>query len=403
MGNGILQDLRMYWRVIVAASLGWVLDAFDFTILLFLIPRLREEFHVSLPQMALVIGATLWAKVIGNAAWGWLADRYGRKKPFIIGVVWFALFCGLTGLSWSYGSLLAFRILFGLGYGGEWSAAAPLLMESVPERIRGVASGIMMAGYEVGYLLAALAFGTVFPAFGWRWMFFLGALPALLAIFIRGQVRESPVWRATKGAPLRRGFRLTEAAVQGWCFMAAINFLSYAIFGLYPTFLTTVRHLAPRQVFPFVATYSVASIIGKPVIGQLCTRFGERPVLTAYLVLTIPGALLYTTLPGSAAMFVGAVLMGLLANSIFGLVPAYLARRFPTADRSFGMGAGYAIAGVTGALSPYLIALFTTQLGLAWAMALFIVIGAAAAMIAATFQPRSFPGDIGDPGTASQR
>jgi SHS family lactate transporter-like MFS transporter len=388
MTNSSLQAVRTHWHVLTAATLGWFLDAFDFTILLFLIPHLRQVFNVSLPAMALVVTATALAKVVGNVVWGAAADKWGRKLPFMIGVLWFSVFCGLSGLAWSYGALLVLRIIFGLGYGGEWSASAPLLMESLPEYARGLASGIMMAGYEVGYLVAALAFRIVFPTLGWRWMFFLGVIPALLAVFIRARVSESPVWLATRGQPqAREPLRLNAPAAQAWAFMACVNFMSYAVFGLYPTFLITVRHMSPAGVFPFIATYSIASIVGKPLIGQLTAVLGERAMAVTYMLLTIPSTLLYTLNPSYTATIIGAVLMGLIANGVFGIVPSYLSRRFPTAVRSTGMGTGYAIAGATGALAPYIVAGFTHQWGLATSMAVFIALGAVLAAFVASFNP----------------
>jgi MFS family permease len=269
MAGSAVRGVGAYRAILIAAMLGWTLDAFDFTMLLFLVPHLREVFGVSLPAMAFVITATGLAKVVGTIGWGALADRVGRKLPFILAILWFSCFSGLSGLAWSYGALLALRILFGLGFGGEWSVSAALLTETVPAELAGLASGIMMLGYEIGYLLAALAFRTVFPVLGWRWMFFLGVLPALFALFVRRHVAESPTWRAGGESGARRErLKLTPAVIQAWAFMAFLNFMSWAIFALYPTFLITVRHLDPAGVFPFIATYSVASIIGKPLAGR---------------------------------------------------------------------------------------------------------------------------------------
>jgi MFS transporter, SHS family, lactate transporter len=327
-----LKALRTHWRIVVAAMAGWGLDAFDFTMLLFLLPHLGKVFGATLPEMAFVVTATGLAKVIGTIVWGAAADRFGRKLPFMVAVLWFSFFSGLSGLAWSYASFIVLRALFGIGFGGEWSASASLLMESIPERTRGVAAGIMMAGYEVGFLLAALCFGLIFPWAGWRVMFFLGIAPALLAIFIRSGIKESPLWLETRqDQQVPEKLRITPAVVQGWAFMAFVNFMLWATFSLYPTFLITVRHLDPAGVFPYIAIYSISSIIGKPLAGHLVERFGERRTLVLYLLLTIPSTLLYTLIDNTAALAIGAVLMGLVANSVFGIVPMYLARRFPPA------------------------------------------------------------------------
>jgi len=382
--------LTSYWPILAAAMAGWALDAFDFTLLLFLIPHLRGVFHVGLPAMALVVTATGLAKVVGSVGWGMAADRLGRKLPFMLSILWFSAFCGLSGLAWSYASLLVFRILFGLGFGGEWSTSATLLMETVPEQLKGVAAGIMMLGYEVGFLIAALAFRIVFPVLGWRWMLVLGVVPALLVLLIQSRITESPVWQANSQRPSHHApLRLTPAVIQAWILMAFLNFMSWAIFALYPTFLITVRHLSPAGVFPFIATYSVASIIGKPLAGRIASRVGERPMLICYLVLTIPSVLLYTLNASTAAMAIGALLMGFIPNSIFGIVPMYLARRFEPETRGLGIGIGWAMTSVS-VVAPYVIALVTPVLGLGMAMAAFIVIGALASIATAAFNTEHY-------------
>ena len=385
-----LAALAAYRPILIAAMAGWALDAFDFTLLLFLIPHLKSVFAVGLPAMAFVVTATGLAKVVGTIGWGVAADRVGRKLPFVLSILWFSLFCGLSGLAWSYASLLVLRILFGLGFGGEWSTSATLLMETVPEELKGLASGIMMLGFEVGFLAAALAFRIVFPVLGWRWMLVLGVVPALFTLLVQRSVKESPVWLAGRREKKpRAALRVTPAVIQGWALMAFLNFMSWAIFALYPTFLITVRHLNPAGVFPFVAIYSVASIIGKPIAGRIAARFGERPMLVVYLLLTIPSVLLYTLNASYVAMVLGAVLMGLIPNSIFGIVPMYLARRFPTDTRGAGIGIGWAMTSVS-VIAPYAIALVTPILGLGAAMATFIVIGAILSTVTAAFDTERY-------------
>lgn len=393
-----LRELRPHWRIVVAAMAGWGLDAFDFTILLFLIPHLSKIFDATLPEMALVVTATGLAKVVGTIVFGAAADRFGRKLPFMIAILWFSFFCGLSGLAWSYASFLVFRILFGIGFGGEWSASASLLMESLPGKTRGTAAGIMMAGYELGYLLAAFCFRVIFPLTDWRWMFFLGVIPALLALFVRSGVKESPVWlqeRAVK--QVKEPLKITPAVIQGWAFMAFVNFMLWAIFALYPTFLITVRHLDAAGVFPYIAIYSVASIIGKPLAGYFVETFGERRTMVPYLLLTIPSTLLYVLVDSPIALAVGAVLMGLVANSVFGIVPMYLARRFTAARRGVGVGIGYAMTALSVG-APYVIAIFTPMWGLATSMAVFI---AAAALISAAIAAFNTEAWIPEQGKAS--
>ncbi|HEX4261924.1 MAG TPA: MFS transporter [Acetobacteraceae bacterium] len=393
-----------HWRVVLAAMLGWVLDAFDQMILIFLLVRLRDTFAVDLVAMGLLLSVSTYSKIAGNIGWGLASDRWGRKTAFMVGVVWFSVFSGLTGLAWSYASLFVIRVLFGFGFGGEWSASAALLMESVPPQARSLASAIMMAGFEIGYFMAAAANAVIAPRFGWRILFFIGILPALLTIFIRRGVPESPVWLRTRGrrdAGPRPRFRLTAAAIQGWVFMMVLQFQNTAIFTFYPAFLQTVRHMSPMQVFPYAATYSVASIVGKPVIGLLAARFGQRATSVTYLLVSIPAAIFFTLVGSTAGLFLGAALMGVVANSIFGLVPAFLSRRFPSAHRSFGMGFGYAVAGAGGSVAALAVPLLGRSIGLGTSMAVWIIAGSAVAAIVAAIRPRHLPGDVMETETAT--
>ncbi|QGZ64803.1 MFS transporter [Paraburkholderia acidisoli] len=374
-----VEALRENWRIIFAATAGWALDAFDFTILLFLIPHLGKVFNVGLPAMAFVVTATGFAKVAGTIGWGFAADRFGRKVVFMAAVLWFSCAAGLSGLAWSYASFMAMRVLFGIGFGGEWTASVALLMETVPAKIRPLASGIMVAGYEFGYLLAALAFHFLFPVAGWRWMFFLGVLPALLTLFLRRNVGESPDWEREqqrgKRRSAREAFIFNPAVFQAWVFSAAINFMLWAVQVLYPTFLLTTQHLDSSQIFPFVIAYSVGSVIGKPLSGYSAARFGERRTICLFLGVVIPSTVLYTLVQSHFLLGVGAFCMGMFANGLFGIMPLYQSRRFPVEGRATGIGISYAMTSIS-VVAPYAIALVTPSLGLKFGMASFIAGGA---------------------------
>lgn len=388
--------LRPHWRVVLASLLGWFLDAFDQMVFIFLLVRLAQEFHVSLVAMGLVLTAQSWGRVIGNTAWGWAADRWGRKITFMIGVTWFAVCTGATGLAWSYGALLVIQILFGIGFGGEWTASAALLMESVPPRSRSVASALMMAGYEIGYFAAAAANAVILPAFGWRAMFFIGVAPALLTLFIRFGVPESPVWLQTRGkiAPKvpKPRFRISYAAFQGWLFMAFLQFQNAAIYAFFPAFLQKVHHLSPRQVFPLAAIYSVASLIGKPLCGWIATRLGHQPTIISYLAITIPAAILFTSTNSLVEVACGAFIMGIVANSIFALVPEFLSRRFGSLHRSFGMGVGYAVAAFGQSVASYAVPAVAQGWDLASSMEALIISSTIVTALIAAAKPRQLPG-----------
>ncbi len=394
--------LRPHWRLVLAAFLGWFLDAFDQVALLLVLPEIGKQFGVSLTAMGLVITAQSCGRILGNLGWGWLADRYGRKLTFMLGVIWFAAFSGLSGLAWSYSALLVIQLLFGIGFGGEWTASASLLMETVPERSRALASSLMMAGYEFGFFAAAGAQALVLPLFGWRSLFFIGIAPAFLAIFIRVGIGESPVWLRTQGE--RRGdatghatepktrFRMNPAAWQACAFMAAVQFLTAAVYSFYPTLLKTDRGFTPDDVFAAIAAFSVGSIIGKLLCGWAASRLGEKPVILVCLALAVIGIVPFASAAHLSLALPTAVLLGASSNGIFALVPHFLSQRFADAVRSFGMGLAYAVASFTQAVATYVIPATGRGLGLAHAIEAFVVAASVLAAVAVVRTPRDLPG-----------
>src|SRR6202166_429789 len=185
-------------HTLLASFLGWALYAFDFFILIFVMPAVAREFHRPISHIAFTITATLALRPVGALIFGWMADRYGRRIPLMIDVIFYSVVEVLSGLAPSYGWFLAMRALYGIGMGGEWGVGASLAMEAVAPRWRGFCSGLLQEGYAVGYLLAAAAYFFIFPVFGWRAMFFIGGAPALLTLYIRAKVPESEAWQRTR-------------------------------------------------------------------------------------------------------------------------------------------------------------------------------------------------------------
>ncbi len=396
--------LRPHWRLVLAAFLGWFLDAFDQVALLLVLPDIGKHFGVSLTAMGLVITAQSLGRVGGNVGWGWLADRYGRKLTFMAGVIWFAAFSGLSGLAWSYTALLVIQLLFGIGFGGEWTASAALLMESVPEKARSAASSLMMAGYEFGFFAAAGAQALLLPSFGWRSLFLVGIAPALLAIFIRRGVAESPVWlrtQAERHAPnqpnthqpgARPRFRMDRAAWQACAFMLALQFQTAAIYSFYPVLLRDEHGYSPNGVFAAVALYSAGSIGGKLLCGFAAGRLGDRPVILACLAVTATAIVPFAASQGAALLLGAAFVMGASSSGVFALVPHYLSLRFPNAVRSFGMGLAYALAACGQGIATYAVPAAGSGIGLQHAIELFVFASSAAVALIALRQPSDLPG-----------
>lgn len=394
--------LMPYWRVTIAAFLGWFLDAFDQVALLLCLPDMGRSLNAGLTAMGLIITAQSVGRILGNTGWGWLADRYGRKLTFMIGVIWFAVFSGMTALAWSYAAMVVVQFLFGIGFGGEWTASAALLMESVPPRARSLASSIMMAGYECGFFAAAAAQAVILPRWGWRGLFLIGIAPALLAIFIRRNVAESPVWLKLQAArsssptrhaaPRRWMFRLDGAAVQALLFMAVLQFQNAALYSFYPTLLRTVRHLTPGQVFPLIAAYCVGSLLGKPLCGALAGRLGERVVFGAYFIVTMLVIVPFVTARTMEAMLASAFMVGAFGNSVFALVPHYLSQRFASDSRSLGMGTSYAVAALGQGLAGFWIPWFSATHGLVQAIESSVLVGTVLVAGVVAYRPRHLPG-----------
>ena len=185
-------------HAVAASFLGWTLDAFDYFLVVFALGDIAKDFRVTHAEMAFAVSVTLYMRPIGAFVFGLVADRYGRRLPLIIDLIFFSVVEVASGLAPNYWTFLILRALFGIGMGGEWGVGASLAMEKAPKGARGVLSGLLQEGYATGYLLAAVCYLFVFPHFGWRPMFFIGGLPALLAVYVRMSVRESEVWERTK-------------------------------------------------------------------------------------------------------------------------------------------------------------------------------------------------------------
>ncbi|MBV9584803.1 MAG: MFS transporter, partial [Alphaproteobacteria bacterium] len=182
------------WYAYVAAWLGWTLDAFDFTVFLLIMKPIADEFQVPLTAVAFVFTLTLWMRLVGACASGWLADRMGRKKPLMISIAWFSVCNFIAGFSPSFWFLFLFRLLLGIGMGAEWPAGAALAMETWPMRSRGFMSGVLQGSWGLGFLLSSACYWLLFDRFGWRGMLWIGIAPALAIVYIRFFVKEPEVW-----------------------------------------------------------------------------------------------------------------------------------------------------------------------------------------------------------------
>jgi MFS transporter, SHS family, lactate transporter len=370
---------------LAAGFLGWTLDAFDFFLVVFSLTAIAEEFHRSDKDIALSIALTLGFRPVGAFIFGLLADRYGRRLPLIIDLIFYSVVEVLSGLAPNYSTFMVLRALFGIGMGGEWGVGASLAMEKVPPRLRGVLSGVLQEGYAAGYLLAAVCYFFVFPRWGWRPMFFIGGLPALLAIFVRLHVKESEVWKKTRheswgqlGRGIASHWKLFIYLV---LLMMMMNFVSHGTQDMYPTLLKRQWGFSPQKVAAVTAFSMVGAIAGGVLFGLLSDRIGRRRSMIAALICALAVIPLWAFPPSLALLVAGGFLMQFMVQGAWGVIPAHLTELSPDSVRGFLPGFAYQCGVLLAGSVAYIEALFAQRMTYASAMALTVVTVFAAAII----------------------
>ena len=372
---------------LTAGFLGWTLDAFDFFLVTLCLTAIGKEFHKPDSAIALSITATLAFRPVGAFLFGLMADRYGRRLPLMIDLVFYSIVEVFTGLAPNYTTFVVLRALFGIGMGGEWGVGASLAMEKVPPRLRGVLSGLLQEGYAAGNLLAAVAYFLVFPRWGWRPLFFLGGLPALLALFVRFRVKESEVWQKSREESWSG---LGRAIASHWklfvyltLLMTMMNFTSHSTQDMYPTFLERQWHFGPAQRSLFTAISMIGAILGGVVVGLLSDRYGRRRAIVGALVGGIAMVPLWAYAPSAALLALGAFLIQFMVQGAWGVIPAHLSELSPNSVRGFLPGFAYQCGVLVASSVVYIEAVFARTMTYATAMALTAVTVFVLAAIAA--------------------
>ncbi|PYL14513.1 MAG: MFS transporter [Verrucomicrobia bacterium] len=315
----------------VACFLGWALDAFDFFLLTFVLVPVAHEFGRSIPEVAFGITLTLMMRPLGAFLFGLLGDKFGRRVPLMADIIFYSVIELLTAFAPNFTVFLLLRALFGVGMGGEWGLGASLAMESLPTAARGLFSGILQQGYAFGYLLAALVYWIVFPFFGWRGLFIAGALPALLVVYIRAHVPESPVWQRSrarkKRAPLDLGGFIKQHGmlfVHAVLLMTAFNYMSHGTQDLYATFLERQRGFGVSEKSMISIIYAIGAICGGTVIGFFSQRWGRRRSIIFCAVCGLFLVPAWVFAPGTALLIAGGFLMQFMVQGAWGVVPVHL-------------------------------------------------------------------------------
>jgi SHS family lactate transporter-like MFS transporter len=374
-------------NVTIAAYLGWTLDAFDFFLMVFVLKDIAAEFNTKIPDVAFAITLTLAMRPLGALLFGRLADRFGRRPTLMINIACYSLLELLSGLSPNLTTLLILRALFGIAMGGEWGVGSALTMETVPTAARGVVSGLLQAGYPSGYLLASIAFGVVYPFVGWRGMFFIGVAPALLVMYVRAHVPESPAWRAMEKRPrpgliatLKRNWTLSLYAI---VLMTAFNFFSHGTQDLYPTFLREQHHFDPHTVSLITITLNVGAIVGGLFFGALSEKIGRRVTIFIAAVIALPVLYLWAFSTTPLMLAIGAFLMQISVQGAWGVIPVHLNEISPDEIRATFPGLVYQLGNLLAAVNATMQASLAASHGNNYGMAMAIVAGVVAVVIAA--------------------
>jgi MFS transporter, SHS family, lactate transporter len=358
---------------VLAGFLGWTLDAFDFFAVVMCLSAIGKEFGRTDVAVAFSLTLTLAFRPVGAFIFGLLADRYGRRLPLMLDLVFFSIVEVLTGLAPTFTTFLVLRALYGIGMGAEWGVGASLAMEKAPSGRRGILSGVLQEGYAFGYLLAAGCYFVVFPHFGWRPMFFIGGLPALLAIYVRYHVKESEVWEKVRHTEWKSLF---AEIIANWklvlyitLLMAMMNAVSHGTQDLYPTFLQRDWHFTPQLRAALTAFSMVGAITGGIVTGMISDRIGRRRAIAGTLVLAVLAIPTWAFAPNLVVLWIGAFIMQFMVQGAWGVIPAHITELSPDGVRGFLPGFAYQCGALIAGLVPLLEARVAERMSYARSMA----------------------------------
>jgi SHS family lactate transporter-like MFS transporter len=374
------EPTRAQWAAFLAAWSGWVLDAFDFVIYLLVMKHISDEFGVGIVAVSGSITLTLLVRLVGGFVAGWVADRWGRKLPLMLSLIWFAIFDAAIYFAPSFTWVIVLRTLFGFGMGAEWTAGTALAMENWPARSRKIASGMLQAGWPIGFMLAALVATFVVPAWGWRAMFLIAAVPALLVVPIRFMVPDSVSKAPVHAGGKQTSFRdLLEPGVLRMLLLGtgvmALGFIVY--YGLqtqYSLMLMSEHGLSQSEAWSNVIVFQLGMLTGVICAGWVANRFGVIAALVAPALLMVPALPLYVgAVP--ALLPLGAFLGGALGVGYSGVTPVLTTSMFPEHVRARAIGLVYHAGALIAAFIPTVIATIASDTPLRLSTTIAIVAG----------------------------
>lgn len=386
-------------RTIVAAYLGWALDAFDFFVLTFVIKDIAKEFNVEVSAVAYALFLTLAMRFVGAFLFGRLGDKWGRKPALMLDILLYSVLGAAAAFAPNLTVFLILRALFGVAMGGEWGLGSSLAMESIPPNTRGVVSGILQCGYPSGFILAAIAYGLLYGrtfgdyTFGWRAMFLLSVLPAFVVLFIRSAVPESPAFEASR---TREKPRLWTTIQKNWglviymvVLMMCFNLFSHGTQDLYPTFLQKQHKFDPATVSWIAIVANIGAIVGGLSFGHISERIGRVNAITVAALIALPALPLWAFSATPILLAAGAFVMQIAVQGAWGVIPAHLNELSPGAARAtipaFVYQAGNFLASYNGPFQAKIAEAHDGDYGLALAVVAGVV--AVAIIIVIRFSP----------------
>ncbi len=380
-------------QTLLAASLGWMLDSMDVMLYALVLGEVQRALHLSAALSGAMMSATLVAAAVGGMGFGWFADCYGRVRALTVSVLVYSLATALCGFAQTATQLMLFRVLLGLGMGGEWASGAALVAETWPAHHRGKALALVQSSWAIGYALGAAVVGLVMPRFGWRAVFFAGVAPALITLWLRRRIREPEAWQHGQRSQPKVGqlFHGTLGRDTLICstMNAATLFAWWGLFTWVPRFLSMPiaeggRGLSIVQTSEWTIVMQTGTFLGYVVFGYLADRFSRKYTYIGYLFLAALMVPLFAFVRSANALLFIGPLVGFFGTGYFSGFSVIASELFPATLRGSAMGFVYNVGRILSAAAPYLIGHISERTGLSYALCITSGAFLMAAVIAMT-------------------
>lgn len=394
------------WRALLAAGSGWALDAMDVMLYSMILVHVMSDLQMDQTMGGFLATLTLMSSAIGGILFGMVADRYGRTKSLMLSILIYSLFTFLCGFSQTVTQLAVFRILLGIGMGGEWVAGAALITETWDAKHRGKAMGLVQSAWAIGYALAAIVAGVISPLWGWRGVFFFGILPALLAIWVRKGTKEPEIWekmKAEESAQQKKSkpklAELFSGKVLRWTILGAAlsicaQFGYWGLFTWIPSYLGTPidkggAGLDILKSTTWIVIMQTGAWFGYVIFGFMADKIGRRKTFILFFVMAALLVPLYGMTNDATRLLILGPFVAFFGSGYFSGFGAVLAELFPTEIRATGQGFCYNFGRGIAATAPTVVGFMATSIGLGAAFGFLAIAFALAALLVILFLPET--------------